>query len=98
MLRPHLHTDILPLSDFRANAAALLEQIHETHRPLVITQHGKSAAVVLTPSDYEALLERIELLSDIRTANTEIEQGKTLPQSIAKKQALQHIRARRTES
>ncbi len=98
MVRPHLLSDILPLSDFRANAAALLEQLHNTHRPLVITQHGKSAAVVLTPQDYENLLERIEILSDIRAANTDIEQGKTHSQAAAKKQAMELLRKRRKES
>jgi|688.fasta_scaffold1555085_1 antitoxin YefM len=98
MVRPHLLSDILPLSDFRANNAALLEQLHNTHRPLVITQHGKSAAVVLTPQDYENLLERIEMLSDIRAANTDIEQGKTHSQAASKKQAMEHLRKRRKES
>lgn len=98
MVRPHLLSDILPLSDFRANAAALLEQIHDTRRPLVITQHGKSAAVVLTPQDYENLLERIEVLSDIRAANSDIEQGKTHSQATAKKQAMEHLRKPRTKS
>jgi len=42
----NLTEDIEPIPDFRANAAALLKQVQETRRPLVLTPHGRSAAVV----------------------------------------------------
>lgn len=35
--------DIKPLSEFRANTATLVKHIKKTGRPLVLTQHGKSA-------------------------------------------------------
>ncbi|TVP74124.1 MAG: type II toxin-antitoxin system Phd/YefM family antitoxin, partial [Gemmatimonadales bacterium] len=47
--------DVQPLSAFRANAAGFLDQVRETKRPLVLTQHGKSAAVLLEVGQYEAL-------------------------------------------
>ena len=50
--------DVQPLSAFRANAAGFLEQVRATKRPLVLTQHGKSAAVVLDVDEYESLVER----------------------------------------
>jgi prevent-host-death family protein len=34
-------------------------------RPLVITQHGKDVAVLLDVHEYEALQEKIEILTDI---------------------------------
>jgi antitoxin YefM len=67
--RIELDKDIKPISEFRANAMTLLEQVNITKRPLVITQHGKSSAVLLGVREYEALLEKIELLTDL--ANTE---------------------------
>ncbi len=51
--------DIQPLSTFRANAASLVQQVRETKRPLVLTQHGRSAAVVLDVEEYEALVEQV---------------------------------------
>ena len=68
MKRIILDKDILSVSDFRANANSLLKQIKKTKRALVLTQHGKSSAVVLDVSEYEHLLEEIELLRDIKTA------------------------------
>ena len=67
--------DIQPLSTFRANAASLVQQVRETKRPLVLTQHGRSAAVVLDVEEYEAMVEEIELLRDVRQAEYELDSG-----------------------
>jgi len=76
MKRVQLNKDIRPLSEFRANAASMIEQVKKEHRPLVITQHGKSSAVLLEVSDYEKMLDTIELLQEINRARQEIEEGK----------------------
>lgn len=60
--------DVQPLSAFRANAAGFLDQVRATKRPLVLTQHGKSAAVLLDVGEYEALVEELEVVRDIQQA------------------------------
>jgi len=45
MKRVDLLTGVIPLSEFRANATRCVMQVRETRRPMVITQHGKSASV-----------------------------------------------------
>ena len=76
MLNLSLKEDIRSLSDFRANTAAFLQKVHDNKRPLVITQHGKSAAVLLDVTEYEALLEKLDLLTDIYISEQEIKQSK----------------------
>jgi prevent-host-death family protein len=71
--------DVQPLSAFRANAAGFLDQVRSTKRPLVLTQHGKSAAVVLDVDQYEALVDEIELIRDIRQAKEELARGEGIP-------------------
>lgn len=39
--------DIRPLSEFRANAAAFVEQVQTTQRPIVLTQHGRGGRGVI---------------------------------------------------
>lgn len=73
MLKPS--QDVQPLSAFRANAAGFLDQVRATKRPLVITQHGKSAAVVLDVDEYESLVEELEIIRDIRRAKSELARG-----------------------
>lgn len=62
MPRVNLDEDIKPLSEFRANAAELIQRVRETGRPLVLTQRGHSSAVVICVSIYEALLEELDAL------------------------------------
>lgn len=86
MARPKLTTDIKPVSEFRANAAELIEHVRHTRRPLVLTQRGHSAAVVLDVGEYERLLEEVELLRDITTAEKQIEAGTGVSHAEARRQ------------
>lgn len=82
--RPKLDRDIKPVSEFRANAAELIEHVKETGRPLVLTQRGHSAAVVLDVSEYERMVEELELLTDVRSAVAQIEAGRGVSNRAAK--------------
>lgn len=68
--------DIQPVTEFRANAAQVIEQVRATGAPVILTQHGRSAAVLLDVEAYEAMIEELELLRDVRTAEAEIAAGK----------------------
>ncbi|MEX0780989.1 MAG: type II toxin-antitoxin system Phd/YefM family antitoxin [Balneolales bacterium] len=85
MKRIHLDKDIKPLSAFRANAASIIEKVKKDHRPVVITQHGKGSAVILDVSDYEEMIDTIEMLQDVNQARRELDQGKGIPQDKAMK-------------
>ncbi len=78
MERIELDKDVKPISEFRANATNLIEQVHKTKRPLVITQHGKSSAIVLDVREYEALLDKIEILSDLAEAEEDIKNKRVI--------------------
>lgn len=70
-----LDQDIRSLSDFRANAASFIEQVKSKRRPLVITQHGKSSAVLIDVEDYQKMLDKIQLLEELTTARKELNNG-----------------------
>ncbi len=84
--------DIRPLSEFRANAAKLLKQIDTTGRPLIITQHGKSKAVLLAVNDYQKLIEKLEILEDIYISEQQIAEGKGMPHSQVKDELLKKFK------
>jgi prevent-host-death family protein len=90
MRQPKLDSDIKPVSEFRANAAELIEQVRNTRRPLILTQRGHSAAVVLDVGDYAQLIEELELLRDVRTAVKQIEAG----QGVSNREAKAELRKR----
>jgi prevent-host-death family protein len=85
-MKRHLRiaTDIKPVSDFRANAAGMIEQVKTSGRPLVLTQRGESAAVLLDVAVYAELIEELELLSDVRIAMKQVELGQVMSNSAAK--------------
>lgn len=91
MHRLKIHQDIKPLSEFRANAASVIQQVHETKRPIVITHRGHSAAVLMDATEYENLMEKLELLQDIHEAELEIQAGKGISHEKAKKQLLESL-------
>lgn len=91
MKRPRVNEDIRPMSEFRTGIASFLKQIHDTKRPLVITQHGKGVAVLLDAGEYEAMQEKIELLQDIQASINQIEDGQAIEHDQAKTTVLKRI-------
>jgi prevent-host-death family protein len=57
--------DIVPISEFKAHASDWLQQVAETDQPLVITQNGKAAGVLLSPAEFDRLTERARFLQAI---------------------------------
>jgi antitoxin YefM len=88
MQRIQLDEDIKPLSEFRANAAALVQNLRQTKRPLVLTQRGRSTAVVLDVTEYERLLDEIELARDVTTAEAQLAKGMGLEHDEARDRVL----------
>jgi len=84
MQRLKIDQDIRPMSEFRTGIASFLKQVHDTKRPLVITQHGKGVAVLIDVKEYEAMQERIEVLEDIHTSMAQIEAGNGVGNNEAK--------------
>jgi len=91
MSRIQLDEDIRPLSEFRANVSAFIDKVRETKRPVVITQRGKSAAILIDVTEYEALLQKIELLMDIHLAEKQISDGQGIDHPDAKNQILSRL-------
>jgi len=84
MRRLIIDQDIRPMSEFRSGVASFIKQVHETKRPLVITQHGKGVGVLLDVAEYEAMREKIELLEDIQTSITQLNEEKGISHKEAK--------------
>ena len=68
--------DIQPVTEFRAKAAQFIEQVQETGEPVILTQHGRSAAVLMDVTAYEDMVEELALLRDVRTAEDQAAAGK----------------------
>lgn len=79
-MRPvRMAEDIVPVSDFKAQAADLLKRVAKTGHPLVITQNGKAAGVLLSPAQFDALNERSRLIAAVEEGLAQSEAGLGVP-------------------
>ena len=67
--------DIVPVSDLRQDAAAVLKRLRGSRDPLVITQRGRAAAVMLSVDEYERAEEERRILRALARGEREIEAG-----------------------
>jgi antitoxin YefM len=77
LLRPSV--DVRPVTEFRSNASAVIDQLQRTKRPVILTQHGRSAAVLLDVEVYEALVDEVAVIRDMRTAEGQLDAGMGVP-------------------
>ena len=68
--------NIIPVTDLRQDAAAALERVRTSKQPVVITQRGRAAAVLLSMEEYERGEHERQLLRLIARGEKEIAAGK----------------------
>ena len=66
---------IVPITDLRLDAAAVLKKLQESEEPLVITQRGRATAVLLNLDAYERSQHERELLRLLALGEREIAKG-----------------------
>jgi prevent-host-death family protein len=90
--------DHISLADVKNRLSEVVDRLEREHGRVVITKHGRPAAVLLSIDDLESLEETVEILSnpglmaEIREAEAEVAAGRTSP--MTKDEALARIRAR----
>ena len=67
---------IIPITDLRKDAAAALKQVKSTGQPVVITQRGRAAAVLLSMETYERSEHERQILHLLARGEQEIIAGK----------------------
>jgi prevent-host-death family protein len=68
--------DIVPVSDFKAKAAEWLQRIAESGQPVVITQNGKAAGVLVSPVEFDRLTERARFIASVEQGLADAEAGR----------------------
>ena len=75
MNRIRLLEDLAPISDFRVRTTEIVAKVRKTKRPLILTQRGRSAAILEDIGEYEKNMERLELLEAILKGLRAAEKG-----------------------
>ena len=56
----------------------MLNEVQRSHRPLVITQNGKAAAVLISPSDFDLLTEQARFVDAVQRGLTDVQNGRVI--------------------
>ncbi len=70
--------DILPIGEFKAHVSEVMRGLKANRRPVVITQKGRPAAVVMSPADFDRLTARDRFLTAVEEGLADVEAGRVV--------------------
>lgn len=86
-----LSENIQPISYLQTNTAEMIENLNNTHQPMIITQNGKAAMVIQSVTDYEQTLASLALLKLLAQSQQAVKEGKV----VSSAEAFAQLRQRR---
>jgi prevent-host-death family protein len=75
---------LVPITDMKRQAGKVLDTLRAERSPVVITEHGRAAAVLMDIASYEAMTRRFEILKGIEEGERDIAEGRTVDWKEAK--------------
>ncbi len=67
--------DIIPLGEFKSVISSCLKKVQTTGHPLIITQNGRPAGVLLSPEEYDNLVYRKQFIESVEKGLRAAESG-----------------------
>ena len=74
-------SDIIPVGQFKSGLAKYLKEIQNKRNSLIITQNGKPAGVLISPSDFDDLRQTKLFIESISRGLSDSEKGEVLSTS-----------------
>ncbi len=71
--------DILSITDLKRKTNSVLDQIHKTKRPVILTVNGKEEAVLMDAKEYEKITNAFNLLKLLIPAEEDINNKRYTP-------------------
>ena len=76
--------DVIPLTDLKVNPGRVVKHVTDAHRPVLLTNRGRSVAVVQSVTDYEAAEEERAFMRAVVAGLSDLEAGRELSLADAK--------------
>ena len=86
--------DIIPVGQFKSGLAKYLKEIQNKRNSLIITQNGKPAGVLISPSEFDDLRQTKLFIDSISRGLSNSEEGEVLSTSQLRNE-LQKTRVRK---
>ena len=76
-MRPvRISENFVPVSEFKAQAADWLRKIGETNAPVVVTQNGRPAGVLMSPHAFDDLTEQARFVAAVQEGLADANAGR----------------------
>ncbi len=72
-----IKNDIVPIAEFKTSLSKWFKNLHGSGHPVVITQNGKPAGVLLSPEDYDELVYNKSFLDSVGRGIADADRGRT---------------------
>lgn len=73
MINLNVSTDIIPIGELKKKLSQYLSNVRTTGHPLVITQNGKPAGVLISPVEYDELVYKKLFIESINRGLSDVE-------------------------
>jgi prevent-host-death family protein len=70
--------DIVPVGELKAHLSEMIRALRGRRRPLVVTQNGKPAAVILSPEDFDRLTGQARFVASVHEGLSDLEAGRVM--------------------
>lgn len=75
MKQLNISSDIVPIGEFKSSLSKWFKNVRNTGQPLVITQNGRPAGVLLSPSEYDDLVYKKHFVDSVNRGLSDVESG-----------------------
>ncbi len=83
---------IRPVSDFRKDLQQFLKKLNEDHHPIILTQRGRSVAVLIDIESYERMDYESRFRASFHRGLKDIKQGRVVPHERAMREIREVIK------
>lgn len=71
----NVSNDIIPVGEFKSSISKWLKSVQNSGHPLVITQNGRPAGVLLSPAEYDELIYKKMFIESVNKGLADVESG-----------------------
>jgi prevent-host-death family protein len=74
----HIADDIVPIAELKAHLSEVVRGLPRRGRPVVVTQNGRAAAVLISPAAFDRLSHRARFVAAVEEGIEDIRAGRVL--------------------
>jgi prevent-host-death family protein len=75
--------DVAPVIELKRQTTKVIARVRRSRKPLLITERGRAAAVLVDLVSWEQMMDRIDLLAGIARGEQAVREGRTVSHGTA---------------